>query len=203
MTVTEILFTIFVIVLLLLFFGPSLRDSKGKAPRTHCIGQIQQVALGFILYANDHQERYPWQVPVADGGSLEFQTSPDTFRHFKVASNEMGSPKILACPSDRVKKTQTEWVKVRNTNISYFVGLSASREKPNTIISGDRNITGGTLSNGFLLTINSNSMLWWTKEIHNHQGNIGFSDGSVIQFTRNDLQNFVSNSPTAFQLSVP
>jgi prepilin-type processing-associated H-X9-DG protein len=56
------------------------------------------------------------------------------------------------------------------------------------LLSGDRNITGGTLNNGFLRILKTNTLAGWTTEMHNRAGNIGLADGSVQQVTDRGLQ---------------
>jgi len=51
------------------------------------------------------------------------------------------------------------------------------------LISGDRNIVGGTkLANG-ILEITTNQLVGWSSEMHNGVGNIGVADGSVQTVT--------------------
>src|SRR4051812_6141543 len=67
--------------------------------RTACLNNLKQIGLGFRSYANRNRNRFPWQVP-PKRGSLEYADTPETFRHFQVASNELNSPHILVCPGD-------------------------------------------------------------------------------------------------------
>ena len=56
---------------------------------------------------------------------MEFNTGADTFRHFQVMSNELSTPKILVCPAD-TRVAAANFVRLKNQNVSYFVGLEAS-----------------------------------------------------------------------------
>ena len=88
--------------------------------------------------------------------------------------------------------------------VSYFVGFEAREDMPNSILSGDRNITGGTLSNGFLRVIFPNTAAEWTKEIHQNGGNIGLGDGSVQQFSAKGLRQHLANMTNTFiRLAIP
>ena len=95
-------------------------------------------------------------VSTLDGGSAESITFPrQTFRHYLAMSNELSTPKIVLCPSDRnrVEATvfstnaliQTPGITVTpfqgNINISYFVGVDADETKPQCFLGGDRNLT--------------------------------------------------------------
>ena len=65
-------------------------------------------------------------VPVGKGGSFEFRDTPDVFRHFLAASNELNQPKILACPEDKERTRAVDWTRFSNSNVSYFINLDAS-----------------------------------------------------------------------------
>jgi hypothetical protein len=73
-----------------------------------------------------------------------------------------------------------------NSKISYFVGLDADETRPQTILSGDRNIIGG-VSNGAWLIFRTTNTPSWGSDIHNLQGNIGLGDGSVQQMNSQSL----------------
>jgi len=173
-----------------------------RAQRNTCLNNIKQIGLAFRIYSNDHEERFPWAVPIASTGSLEFALSPQVYRHFLIASNELGSARILKCPNDRKRGQVADWNRLANKNVSYFVGLNARESEPNMLLSGDRNITGGTLSNGFLRTLATNSVAGWTSEIHNDAGNVGFADGSAQQLTSTDLQRHLQSTNISL-LAIP
>lgn len=119
-------------------------------------------------------------------------------------SNELVTPKVLICGADKERKMATDFVQFSNANLSYFVGLDAREDTPNSILSGDRNITGGTLSNGFLRVLRPGTAVEWTKEIHQNTGNIGLGDGSVQQITTVRLRQQIALQTNAFiRLAVP
>ncbi|HWN94169.1 MAG TPA: hypothetical protein VNT99_03985 [Methylomirabilota bacterium] len=126
--------------------------------------------------------------PTNASGSLEFTNSAQVFRHFQAASNELNTPKVLRCPSDAGRQTAPDFANFGNTNVSYFVGLDARQDSQEMLLSGDRNITGGTLSNGFLRVLQTNTPAGWTPAIHKNAGNIGLADGSVLQANPPTLQ---------------
>ena len=119
-------------------------------------------------------------------------------------SNELVTPRILVCPRDTQRRPTENFGSFSNTNLSYFVGLDAREDAPQSILSGDRNITGGTLSNGFLRRLNANSDAGWTKEIHQNAGNVGLGDGSVQQMTTAALRQHVAGlTNLVIRLAVP
>ena len=92
------------------------------------------------------------------------------------------------CPTDTKKTKATDFVSFSNTNVSYFVGLDAVETQPQQLLSGDRNIAGGTLSNGFMRYLAPTSAAGWTADIHDNAGNVGLADGSVQQMNSFGLQ---------------
>ena len=108
------------------------------------------------MWSNDNECLFP-QVSTNSAGSLAWANSPQVFRHFQVMSNELVTPKILLCPLDSKRTKATDFTNFSNANLSYFIALDADESKPHRLLSGDRNLTGGTLSNGFLRIIASNA----------------------------------------------
>jgi len=95
---------------------PALAKAKAKAQRISCVNNLKQIGIATRIYATDNQDRFPWQVPQAEGGSAEFAKRSNTnavldsngrpifdanaWRHFQALSNELNNPKVVRCPSD-------------------------------------------------------------------------------------------------------
>jgi type II secretory pathway pseudopilin PulG len=174
-----------------------------RSSRVGCVNNLKQVVLGFRLWANDHGDDFPF-ASMAPDSSRPFANIPQVFRHFQVASNEMVKPKILRCHTDQTRTAATGFQQLLNTNLSYFVGLDAREDAPNSILSGDRNITGGTWTGGFLRTLTPRTEAGWTEELHQYNGNVGLADGSVQQFSTNGLrQHLAGMTNVAIRLAVP
>src|SRR5258705_6914438 len=131
---------------------PMLTPRTGcRSPRINCVSNLKQVGLAMRMWANDNDDKFPWQVSCETNGTLEVAESPEVFRHFLAVSNELSSPKVLACSSDMKVSRESDWTKLNNGHLSYFVGLDANDGFQQTILSGDRNITGGVpASNGIV-----------------------------------------------------
>ena len=126
---------------------PALNQGQIKAKRIQCVNNLKQMGVCFQAFMHDHNGLFPMQVPMADGGSLEFtragyQISGDfyfCYRHFQTLSNELQRADILVCPADN-RDVVPRFSDVRNTNISYFIGVNADFNRPESILVGDRNI---------------------------------------------------------------
>ena len=204
-TLIELLVVIAIIAILAALLLPALAGAKKKGKGTECVNNLKQIGIAFRLWANDNEGAFPWTVAMADGGSLN---SPDWTDHFRAASNELVTTKILACPTDKqrtalaavsggtavaaaVTPPRPAWVTLDgDRNVSFFVGLDAHESKPQTVLSGDRNIFGG--GGGQDLTWNAalgtSIDATWDNTLHEHAGFLLLSDGSVQRTTTPQLR---------------
>merc|ERR1711991_641112 len=139
---------------------PALAKAKAKAQKIKCVNNLKNIGLAFRIFATDNGDLYPMQVPDDQGGSasaVDRRTGAgQVWRHFLSLSNELSTPKIVLCPSDglgRIESTTWNTNRVRGTrdnvqeafnrnqNISYFVGFEADETLPQSMLSGDRNMT--------------------------------------------------------------
>ena len=137
--------------------------------------------------------------------------------NFRAIEKELNAPKVLACTSDGRSSKASNWTEIgartpdtigstgdvvpgdtdggsndtTDGKIAYFVGLDAEETKPQTILSGDRNIENGTAG-----TQGGSPTQEWNDaspapvlpaagnfktSLHNKVGNFGLGDGSVQQ----------------------
>jgi prepilin-type processing-associated H-X9-DG protein len=166
---------------------------------------LQQLGLAYHTWALDHNDNYPMQVTVTNGGTLEWVGAGVVFPQFLVLSNELSTPKILVCPADKKRNAATSFeTGFNDSRLSYFVGVDATQTNPQAFLSGDRNITNGTRVVAGFLELTTNRPSAWTHEMHNRQGNVGLADGSVMQFSNAKLQEAVRWSGlTTNRLAMP
>jgi prepilin-type processing-associated H-X9-DG protein len=179
------------VAILVIFAGlmlPWMSSPRPRASRVNCVSNLKQIGLGFRMWSNEHGDRFPWQVPAAEGGTKEFANIPMAALHFIVVSNEFNSPKILICSADTNKVRTNTWQGPLHLNLSYFAGLDGDETKPQTILSGDRNVSTNSDMLTGLITVQNEAQVRWTKDIHQHKGNIGLADGSVAQTSTDALR---------------
>ena|SRR5947209_8466079 len=191
-TILELVIVLAIIMVAGGLLLPSCAGSH-KGTRIRCVSNLKQIGLAFRMWSNDHAEKFPMAVSTNGGGSLE-EIGAGPLHHFLAISNELNSPKILACPSDKKRPRVSEFTRLTGKNVSYFVGLDASETQLQSILSGDRNISTKDRAISGILSLASNSPVCWTKENHDGAGDFGLGDGSAEQASTTNLQTQIGRS---------
>jgi len=150
-TLVETLVVLAIIGILAALLLPALSGSQARAKRIVCENQLRQMGIAFQSFAHDHNGKFPMQVSTNDGGSLEFAQGGDLvngrfyfgFLHFQPLAGILETPKILVCPAD-IRLAATNFATLQNTNLSYFVGVSAEYSEPMSLLAGDGNLAAAS-----------------------------------------------------------
>ena len=202
-TLMELLTVIAIIGILAALLLPVLSEGKARAKRIWCTSNLEQVGLAFHLFANDHPGRFPMGVPMSDGGAQEFVQNGYlvsgefyfSYRQFQVMPNALGAPKILICPAD-TRLPALDFKALQNSNLSYFVGVTADSLKPSSLLAGDRNITNTSALNRTIIQGDAPGLVRWTRELHEYKGNMLFADTHVEEWNHMNIGSG-GNSPLA------
>lgn len=181
-----------------------LSRAETRAKRVSCINNLREMGIAFHEFSDDHDSKYPMQVPISEGGSQEYLEQAETltgnfyfaYRFFQTLSNFLINPQLLICPNDNRYPTN-RFELLRNDNLSYFSTAFARVGDANGLLAGDRNLTNDLNTPQSRLLFTPVKPLHWTAEMHQFRGNVLFADDHVEEWN-NQNSNHTFNAVMIF-----
>jgi hypothetical protein len=216
---------------------PALARAKEHARRTYCLNNLKQVTMAWTLWVNDHEENtFPFHIPAVrlpsgqydpNAGTTGHPGADNLWLHFSWISNQLSTPTVLVCPSDRRRKKANTWGPepdggfmnsgYLNNSVSYFLGSDAGLMKPldqsqSHVITGDYNLkvdawgglhcpSGLNNASGIYVPLPANSPVDWTNALHRRSGNFALVDNSVHTTVRAELVSYLATGDNQIPLN--
>ena len=106
---------------------PALAKAKSKVSVIQCSNNMRQIGLAFQMWANDNNEKFPFEVSESNGGTSEFRApGPDGVdrnpeKHIAVLAKYLAgaNSRILVCPADSGKQPAPNFNTLEPGNVSY------------------------------------------------------------------------------------
>jgi hypothetical protein len=166
------------------------------------------------MCAGDNNGKLPWQISVTNGGTMEYAERGYAAPNFQILSNYLMKPSVLVCPTDKSKTVASNFARLDNQNVSYFIafdpGTNLAVGVPAvSILTGDRHLECNSkpLKPGLFVYSNGFAMNW-THELHGSGrmpfGCLSFADGHAEVVVGERLTSiFQSQGSATNRLAVP
>ena len=179
-TLLELLVVAAILAILAAFLIPANSTRCHPHTETRCLSNQRQILLGEIMWQQDNNDKPLW---LSHASGFNQRTNLAVL-HFQTLTPYIKSLGVFVCPSDRTRSEAYAASEFTNTNLSYFVNLTAMPYRNYAMVTGDRHLESGTsLVRDGVFPLSTNVPVHWTKELHSipkvTKGVLGFADGHV------------------------
>lgn len=181
---------------------PMFAATRADSDRAGCFNNLRQIGRAMEMWGTDRDGVPPWITLVSRGGTRPegWVKSGNAWFEFAVLSNELATPRLLACPADAGVKVSAEFsiagssgymaTGMRALATSYFINMDNLGQVPAMAVTGDRNLRNDGITtcsqgvnNADFINLNVGNPVLWTNAVHGLQGHILRTDGSVAMMT--------------------
>ncbi len=211
LTLIELLVIIGVTVVLSAILLPWFARVHHPSSGINCVNNLHEITTALRVWEGDNGDKYPMCFARTNSEMMKLISNGRAYVLWQTMSNELNTPKVLLCPGDTKHTMPTNYFTMgfSDANISYFFNLDVSDETyPNMIVAGDDNlvVNGARVKPG-ILNLPTTGSLAWTKERHHGNGNITLADGSVQQYTVEELNSAIiaatNGAAVSYRLVIP
>ena len=200
----ELLVVIAIIGVLASMLLPALASAKRKTQRVKCVNNLSQIYKAFVGFANNHNQKLPWQLTPRHLKYHFGTQSPrctDTIFSLRAMKKEYSTAKVLASPCDPQAQPYNEaalenWATFDTKSgktipceaMSYYLMMGADLARPSTMMASTKNLTAMDLAaaqwaGADNAAANDNVLAG----LNVSQGQAVFADGSAKQVNNSDI----------------
>ena len=188
------------VALVALLFLPVIAKRRARSSGIGCANNLKQIAVSVWMWSDDNGGRPPSHVPTKEGGAQELIEAGSVAGYFMVMSNELGTPKIVACPDDPAHMPAADFGTLRETNIGYFVVPEAGRAITNLWLSGDRHLaTNRVPLKPGLFNMPTKGLVNWSDKLDINHRYLCYADGHVDNPSSTKLESSAINAVKAYR----
>ncbi len=161
MTIIEVLVVVGIVFVVAALLLPALIPPTTPARRIACLGNLKQISMGLLLFANDNGGKSPFESFNTGSTNIDVTSIPggwsqdptNLWKLFQLAKDDISSPRVLICPADSARQPAADFLSrtgssaesfpnpsKRNNALSYFLALDAKEARPTSMLVGDRNL---------------------------------------------------------------